>query len=420
VNPVRFSHLAVAGLVLGGVVACRRPAADHAAARPEGPPREVRTAPARVQPLELTVPATGTLLAWEQTTLSVKVAGRLKTLAVDLGSVVRPGEVLAEVEPRDYELRVQQAEAALAQARAALGLPLEGAEDRVALEDTSPVRQARAVLEEAAKNRERVERLARQGISSTAERDTVEAAYQVAQSRYAAALDDARTRLAALAQRRAELELARQQLADTRVRAPFAGVVQARAAHLGEFLPAGAPVVRLVQTSPLRLRLEVPERQAVSLRVGQTVRFTLEGSPVVHHTTLTRLSPALNDASRVLVAEADVPNPDGALRAGAFARAAVVVSTNTPGLTVPAEALVVFAGLEKVVLVREGRALERTVTTGRRGPGWVEIVAGLEPDTPVVLAPGNLQTGQPVRVVEATAATAPPAAPAGPGAPGGS
>lgn len=376
--------------------------------------------PARVQPLELTVPATGTLLAWEQTTLSVKVAGRLKTLAVDLGSVVRPGEVLAEVEPRDYELRVQQAEAALAQARAALGLPLEGAEDRVALEDTSPVRQARAVLEEAAKNRERVERLARQGISSTAERDTVEAAYQVAQSRYAAALDDARTRLAALAQRRAELELARQQLADTRVRAPFAGVVQARAAHLGEFLPAGAPVVRLVQTSPLRLRLEVPERQAVSLRVGQTVRFTLEGSPVVHHTTLTRLSPALNDASRVLVAEADVPNPDGALRAGAFARAAVVVSTNTPGLTVPAEALVVFAGLEKVVLVREGRALERTVTTGRRGPGWVEIVAGLEPDTPVVLAPGNLQTGQPVRVVEATAATAPPAAPAGPGAPGGS
>ena len=418
-NPVRFSHLAVAGLVLWGVVACRRPAADHAA-RPEGPPREVRTAPARVQPLELTVPATGTLLAWEQTTLSVKVAGRLKTLAVDLGSVVHPGEVLAEVEPRDYELRVQQAEAALAQARAALGLPLEGAEDRVALEDTSPVRQARAVLEEAAKNRERIERLAQQGISSTAERDTVEAAYQVAQSRYAAALDDARTRLAALAQRRAELELARQQLADTRVRAPFAGVVQARVAHLGEFLPAGAPVVRLVQTSPLRLRLEVPERQAVSLRAGQTVRFTLEGSPVVHHTTLARLSPALNDASRVLVAEADVPNPDGALRAGAFARAAVVVSTNTPGLTVPAEALVVFAGLEKVVLVREGRALERTVTTGRRGPGWVEILAGLEPDTPVVLAPGNLQTGQPVRVVETTAAAAPPAAPAAPGAPGGS
>ncbi len=418
-TPVRFFHPAVAGLVLWGAVACRRPAADLPA-RPEGPPREVRTAPARVLPLELTVPATGTLLAWEQTTLSVKVAGRLRALGVDLGSPVRPGEVLAEIEPRDYELRVQQAEAALAQARAALGLPLEGGEDRVALEDTSPVRQARAVLEEAAKNRERVERLAQQGISSTAERDTVEAAYQVAQSRYAAALEDARTRLAALAQRRAELELARQQLADTRVRAPFAGVVQARVAHLGEFLPAGAPVVRLVQTTPLRLRLEVPERQAVPLRVGQPVRFTLEGSPVVHHTPLARLSPALHEASRVLVAEADVPNPDGTLRAGAFVRAAVVVSTNTPGLTVPAEALVVFAGLEKVVLVREGRALERSVTTGRRGPGWVEILAGLEPDTPVILAPGNLQTGQPVRVVEATAAAAPAAAPGRPGASGGS
>jgi multidrug efflux pump subunit AcrA (membrane-fusion protein) len=395
--------LAVAVGVLAG--ACRRSDA-LVSNRPEGPPREVRLVPARVLPLERTVPATGALLAWEQTTLSVKVAGRLKTLAVDLGSVVRSGEVLAEVEPRDYELRVQQAEAALAQARAALGLPLEGTDDRIALEETSPVLQARAVLEEATKNRERVLRLADQGISSTAERDSVEAAFRVAQSRYAAALDEARTRLAALAQRRAELELARQQLTDTRVRAPFDGVIQERVAHLGEFLPAGAPVVRLVRTAPLRLRLEVPERQAGPLRSGQPVRFTVEGSPAVYHTTLARLSPALVESSRVLVVEADVPNSDGALRAGSFVRAEVVVQTNAPGLTVPVEALVVFAGIEKVVLVREGRALERTVTTGRRGPGWVEIVAGLEPDTPVVLAPGNLQTGQPVRVVEATA-TAP-------------
>lgn len=397
--------------------ACRR-ADTPRGARPEPPPREVRLVPARVLPLERTVPATGTLLAWEQTTLSVKVAGRLKNLVVDLGSAVRAGAVLAEVEPRDYELRVQQAEAALAQARAALGLPLEGAEDRITLEETSPVLQARAVLEEATKNRERVLRLAEQGISSTAERDSVEAAFRVAQSRYAAALDEARTRLAALAQRRAEVELARQQLADTRVRAPYDGVVQERVAHLGEFLPAGAPVVRLVRTAPLRLRLEVPERQAVPLRPGQPVRFTLEGSPAVFHTTLSRLSPALVESSRVLVAEADVPNADGALRAGSFVRAEVVVQTNAPGLTVPAEALVVFAGIEKVVLVHEGRAVERTVATGRRGPGWVEIVAGLEPDTPVVLDPGNLQTGQPVRVGEATAAA--PGGPAGSGTAGGS
>ncbi len=401
-TPPVWAWLLLAGAwALGG--GCQRsPASPGAAQAPA--PREVRTVPAQPRPLERTVPATGSLLAWEQAPLSVKVGGRLRTLAVDLGSAVSVGAVVAELEPRDYELREQQAAAARAQARAALGLPLEGEADTVPpLEQISLVRQAQAVLEEATRNRERVWQLATQGISSAAERDSVEAAYQVARSRYEAALDEARTRQAALAQRRAEWELARQQLADTRVRAPFDGVVQERLASPGEYLPAGAPVLRLVQTSPLRLRLEVPERQARALRPGLPVRFTVEGSPAVLATTLARVSPALTAASRVLVAEADVANPDGALRVGAFVRAEVVVSTNDPGLTVPVTALVVFAGLEKVVVVREGRAQERSVTTGRRGAGWVEILSGLEPGETVVLEPGNLQTGQPVRAVAAAA-----------------
>ncbi len=332
------------------------------------PPREVHTAVATERPMERVAVATGSLLAYEQTTLSVKVAGRLQTLAVDIGSVIKAGDMVARVEPRDYELRAQQAEAALAQTRAALGLPLEGTNDRIPIEETSPVRQAQAVLDEATKNRERILELARQGISSSSEQDTVEAAFKVAQSRYQTALDDARTRQAALAQRRAELELARQQLADTTVRAPFDGTIQARVANLGEFLSAGSPVVRLVKTSPLRLRLEVPERQAVELRAGQTVRFTVEGGTNRYQAALSRLSPALTEQSRVLIAEADVPN-DGSLRAGTFVRAEVIVDTTDREVAVPSEALVLFAGLEKVVLIRDGKAVERVVETGRRGDG---------------------------------------------------
>lgn len=391
----RTSGIALLMAALAGGCSRRDAAGDS---RATAPPREVRIAIATERPMERVVLATGSLLAYEQTTLSVKVAGRLQSLAVDLGSGVKAGAVVAQVEARDYELRAQQAEAALAQARATLGLPLEGTEDRLPPEETSPVRQAKAVLDEAAKNRERVLRLAQQGISSSSEQDTVEAAFKVAESRYQSALDDARTRQAALAQRRAELDLARQQLADTTVRAPFDGTIQARVANLGEFLAAGSPVVRLVKTSPLRLRLEVPERQAQPLREGQTVRFTIEGGTNLHEATLARLSPALTEQSRVLIAEADVPN-DGSLRAGAFVRAGVVVDKNDRGIAVPAAALVLFAGLEKVLLIRDGKAVERVVETGRRGPDWVEIVSGLESNTPVVLEPGNLQTGQPVTVI---------------------
>lgn len=375
-------------LLLAG---CSRP--STAPRPPAPPPREVRTAVATIQPMEQRVEATGSLLPLESATLSAKVAGRIHLLAVDLGSPVTNGTVIAQVDPRDYELRVLQAEAALAQSRAMLGLPLEGDHDDLAIEDTSVVRQARAVLEEAASNRERVLRLATQGISSSAERDTVEAAYQVALSRHAAAMDDARTRQAALRQRRAELDLARKQLSDTTVRAPFDGVVQARIASLGEYVSTGSPVVRLVKTDPLRLRLEIPEREALALAVGQLVRFTPEGGTNTHETRLARLSPALAEPSRVLIVEADVSNP-GLFRAGTFVRAHLVTATDGRGIAVPPEALVVFAGIEKVVLARDGKAAERAVTTGRRGPGWIEIVTGLDAGEIVVLDPGNLQTGQ--------------------------
>ena len=391
-----------------------------------GPPRPVTTTRAVLQPMERTVLATGSLLAEEQATLSVKVPGRLTVVAVDLGSAVQQGDLIAQIEPRDYELRVQQGAAALAQARATLGLPLDGEDDRIAPEDTSPVRQAKAVLEEAAANRDRVLSLSQQGISSAAERDTVQAAYQVALNRYETALDDARTRQASLAQRRAELELAQKQLADTAVRAPFDGVVQTRIANLGEYVATGAPVVRLVKTNPLRLRLDLAERDGHAVRVGQTARFALEGSTNRFEARLVRLSPALDAQSRMLIAEAEVPN-DGSLRAGSFVRAEVVVGTDDQRVAVPAVALVVFAGIEKVVLVRTNQAVERPVVTGRRSDTWIEIVSGLEAGQEVVLNPGNLQTGQSVRVENAEAADRPSppaqaqaAGPAGTTAPGGS
>src|SRR5262245_9245615 len=226
--------------------------------------------------MERVVIVTGSLAAEEAATLSVKVSGRLKHIPVDLGSIVKKGDLIAQVEPRDYELRLQQAAAALSQSRAAVGLPLDGMDDHVDPEATSAVKEAKAVYEEATRNRDRVINLSNQGVVSKSELDTVEAAYKVAFNRYEAARDDARTRQAALAQRRAEYDLAKQQLTDSSMRAPFDGAVQAKLANLGEFLSAGAPVVKLVKTDPLRLRLEVPEREAAAVRLGQHVRLTAE------------------------------------------------------------------------------------------------------------------------------------------------
>jgi RND family efflux transporter MFP subunit len=360
--------------------------------------------------MERVVSLTGTLAAHEQSTLSAKVSGRLQKLNVDLGSQVKEGDILAQVEPRDYELKMQQAAAALAQARAALGLPGEGADDRCEVVEVSTVREARAVLDEAAGNRDRIRALSASGIASPSEMDASEAAFKVASTRHAAALEEAHTRQAALAQRRVEFEIAKKQMDDTALRAPFDGVVQGRPASPGEFVSAGMPIVTLVKPNPLRLRLELPERDAPLARLGQTVRLSVEGDTNVYVGTVARMSPALTESSRVLLIEADVP-PQGALRPGLFARAQLVVSEREESLSIPANALLTFAGLEKVVIAMEGKAVERAVVTGRRGAGWVEIRSGLNATNTVVSSPAGLRSGQPL-VVEAAAGTV-PSAPAG-------
>lgn len=390
--------------LLASLVACSKSAdSGKPAAATSSKPRTVRAAAAEMRPMERAVTVTGLLLADEDATLSVKIGGRLRSLTVDLGSVVKRGDVIAQVEPRDYELRLQQAAAALAQARATVGLSLEGADDTFDPEKTSAVKEARAVLDEATHNRDRVLKLSEQGVLSKSEFDTVESAYKVAVNRLESAREEARTRQAVLAQRRAEFDLAKQQLTDTSLRSPFDGSIQSRLANVGEFLPAGSPVVKLVKIDPLRLRLDVPERDAAAVRLNQPVRLAVEGDTNHYSGTLTRVSPAIDEQTRMLVVEADVHN-DGTLRPGLFARAQVITRADDSGLAVPVSSLVVFAGLEKVIIVQEGKAVERIVETGRRSRDWVEIRTGLVAGDIVVLEPGNLRTGEAVTVTEAPVA----------------
>jgi len=362
-------------------------------------PRQVKTVAVAETPFGETVSANGTLAAFDQTTVSVKVPGRVRAISVDLGSVVRRGQTIAQVDPQDYRLRVQQAEASLAQARARLGLTPTGSDDRIDPEQTSTVRQARAVYDEARFSRDRAARLVEQGVIAKAEFDTANAAFKVAEGRYQDAYEEVRNRQGVLAQRRSELELARQQLKDTAVVAPLDGIVQEKRTSVGEYLAAGAPVVNIVRMDPLRLRAEIPERESRSVRTGQDVRVTVEGDTNVYLGRIMRLSPVIAEQNRMLIVEADVRN-NGTLRPGSFAHAEIVTNDAKMAVTVPNSAIVTFAGIEKVILVQNGKALERPITTGRRGAEFTEIVAGVSVGEKVVVEPGNLQSGQAVEVLE--------------------
>lgn len=377
--------------------ACKSGSVGSAASGgPASEPRAVRLVPAEERQLSETVVGNGTLAADEDSALAFKVAGRVASIRVDLGSVVRRGDEIGQLDTTDYQLRVQQAEAALQQARVRLGLDPAGTTETVDPETTGTVRQARAVLDEATKNRARGEKLAASGVISKADLDSYESVYRVAEARYQDALEEVRNRQGVLFQRRSELEIARQQLTDTTLRAPFDGAVSERVATPGEYLAAGAKVATLVRLHPLRLRAEIPEREAEGVKTGQAVIVLAEGQTEPSSGRVVRVSPVVNQQNRVLMFEIEVDNSAGRLRPGGYARAEIATSTTKSAVTVPASAVITFAGIQKVIMVKDGQATERNITTGRTEDDRIEVVSGLKAGEQIVADPGNLAAGQPV------------------------
>jgi RND family efflux transporter MFP subunit len=363
------------------------------------PVRQVRVIPAAEAETARLVSASGTLAAEEQIILGTKVIGRLGEISVDLGSRVTKGQAIARIDQSDYRLRVDQAEAALQQARVRLGLPPAGNSEKVDIEQTATVRQAAAVLKDAHLTHDRMVELWERKFIARAELDTAVSQLAVAEGRYQDAIEEVRNRQAVMVQRRSELEIARQQLADTVITSPFDGAVSERQASVGQYLPAGAPVVTLVRTDPLRLRLAVPEREAGLVRIGQSVDLTVEGDPNKYQGRVARLSPSIAENNRTLMIEAEVPNLRSNLRPGSFAKADILVEAGQRIVTVPLNAIVTFAGIEKVLTVAKNSAVEKRVHTGRRLNNQVEILDGISVGEPVIVPPGNLVGGQPVQVI---------------------
>lgn len=399
-RPAR-SLVSVAFLV--GLVACdgkAPPSASAPAKETSAPAVSVRTGKVELRPWPRVIEVNGNLEAHERSTLGAKIAGRVIEMSVDVGSEVRAGSIVARIDDVDAKLRVAQVESLVHQARALLGLPLSGDDDTVDSDETAQVRLARAVLAEADAKKQRSIILNEQGLLDDAQRDEALAAASVASERVKSAEQEVTNHRGVLEQRRAELAIARQQLADTAVRAPYDGVVVRRLVGRGDFVTVGTPLVVLSKVDPLRLLLEIPERDAAKVRPGQETVFTIDGADEVHRATIARIPPELRSENRMLVAEADIANtaPDGShpLRAGSFVRARIVIDPTATVIAVQRAALRSFAGVHRVLTIVDGKANEVMVTPGREDGDWIELLTEIAPGTRVILDPGNLATGKAV------------------------
>jgi RND family efflux transporter MFP subunit len=326
-----------------------------------------------------------------------------------LGDVVTVGQPLVTLDTAEFELMVAQAEAQLAQARAAVGIDKAEDDSKLNPENSPPVRQQRAVWDEAKASLDRSRRLLDQAAISPGEFGVIEAAERVAAAGYAAAINSAEEKISMIGIRRVELDLAKQRRQDAVIAAPFDGLVQGRLVAPGGFIAAGDSVVTLVRTDPIWFRGLLPERYATKLKVGQSLRFSTESIDAPVAAVVTRISPSLELSSRALAFEARVDNPELRFRSGVFATAELVIEPEASAVAIPATAVSQFAGAEKVWKLVEGIAREAEIVSGGRRDGMVEITQGLVVGD-VILADASIGKVAKILAPKSATAAAPEAA----------
>jgi RND family efflux transporter MFP subunit len=386
---------ALAAAALSAACSTSNASASTPAAAPE--PVAIATAVVERRPIDRYLRVTGSLVADEHAEVSAEVSGRVVATPVERGTRVADGGALVTISATQASAQLAEAEANAAQIEARLGLSPGQAFDPLRVPD---VMNAKAALDLATAEFDRIQSLLEQHVVSQSEYDQRRMHVEAARQQYRMAQNGAEQSLRALDAARARIALARKAMADTTVRAPFAGLVAERLVSVGDFVSAGTRVATVVRIDPVRVELTVPEHAVALIRDGQPVRLTVDAYPgEAFDARLRHISPALRADQRALTVEAIAANADGRLKPGLFATAAIQLPAGEPGLLVPATAIETIAGTSRVYVVVNGeRVEERIVTTGETVGSLVEVTSGVSSGEVVAGEPkGRLADGAAVR-----------------------
>ncbi|MDB6000673.1 MAG: secretion protein HlyD [Rhizobacter sp.] len=342
-------------------------AADDKAAPAARPALTVNVTQPQSLNLPLRVTANGNIAAWQEASIGTEANGlRLADVRVNVGDVVKRGQVLATFSPDTMQAEVAQIRAAVA--------------------------EAEATLADAAANAERARGLQATGALSEATINQYLTAERTAKARLDAQRAAARTQSLRLAQ--------------TQVLAPDSGVISSRSATVGAVLPAGQELFRMIRQGRLEWRAEVAANDMASLKPGLAALVTAGSGPAIKG-TVRMVAPTVDPLTRNGIVYVDLPTPagTGGARAGMFARGEFEVGSGN-GLTLPQSAVLLRDGFSYVLRVApDSKITQVKVGTGRRLGDRIEITSGVDASARVVAAGGGfLADGDTVRVVDAVPA----------------
>ena len=288
-----------------------------------------------------------TLAPWQQATLYAKVTGYIKTISVDKGDPVKAGQVIAEIEVPELEAELVKFEAESSALKPTLEFAQQEYDRLVKAQKSSPDLILPQMLEKA-----------------KSELDKAKAAFDVVD---------------------ANAKRARVMIGYAKIVAPFDGIITARSVDTGALVNAStSKVVDLVDASTIRLQIPVTEMETALVQVGKPVKAAIDAigtTPI--EATISRISYALDPATRTMLAEADLKNPDLKLRPGMYAMAKIGVEKHENALLIPVTALTMEKTNAFVFKPTDGKAIKTPITIGFNDGVNVEVLTGLDKDSTV-------------------------------------
>jgi RND family efflux transporter MFP subunit len=372
--------------------------------RQDSGPVAIHVAPVQARNIKRTVESVGTLFPYDEAIISAEIDGRVEEVLADLGDQLTLGQVLVRIGDEEQRYLVAQNEAQMRQSLERLGLKDD--KDRVKdVRETPDVRRARADLFEAEQRYKRTRDLVDQGIGPKSDLDQFQARYQAAQAAYDQTVNQTRNLIQEVERFKAVLDLQRKKLRDTTVKAPFASYVKDRQVTIGQYVRPNTPLFTLVKIDPIRLRIEVPERMAPWIKVGQVAEVFVEAfADRTFEGKVWRISPTVDQTKRTFVVEALIQNSRNELKPGSYARARLATDKTESIKIVPSHAVNYVLGSNKTYVVKGDNTVEaREVKLGDHFSEDVEIIEGVRQGEQVAVSGlARLDSGVKVRIALGT------------------
>jgi len=391
----------------------------------------VKTTLAKIEQIPTYLEATGTLSSDAESNVAPTIGGKIDRVNFDVGSYVRKGEPMVELDAADARIRLSQALAQAEQSRKAVKQAEAGVGQAIAalrqnqarlgltsgsnfdINKFSQVISVTAQLKLANQELRRYENLLETGDVSRSAYDQKKAArdqllgqleearsnaavaikaIQTAQSAVATARTQVGNAKAAVSTAETQIAQARKAVRDNVIYAPISGYISERNADPGEYISPNQPNAKLatiVRTAILRLKIDVPEQDIGKVAVGQGVSAQVSAYPDRKFAgVVTRILPSLNTQSRTLTVEAEIENVGGLLKPGQFATVRITQSKPEAAVMIPASAVRVDGERNLVFVVKDGMANERVVQTGLLEDQMIQIKQGVEENE--VVATSNI------------------------------